>query len=183
MLSIGSTRRATFRSSSLRSRSRRCWLVTYFPSRPANGDVLMLNTIWIVGSSTVTRGSARRSFGSLTVSPIVTSSRPTRATMSPAVASSTGTRPSLSKTWTSATLHERSTSRRPASARSAARADRAGVDAADGDAADVVGPVESGDQHLQRRVRVDLRAGDRFEHHVQAAAASSRRGVSGSCVA
>ena len=53
MLSVGSTRRATLRSSSFCSRAARCWLVTYLPSRPANGEVLMLNTIWIVGSSTV----------------------------------------------------------------------------------------------------------------------------------
>ena len=37
---------------------------------------------------------------------------------------------------------------------------RARLDAADRDPADVLGPVERGDQHLQRRVRLDLRAGD-----------------------
>ncbi len=44
---------------------------------------------------------------------------------------------------------------------------RARLDAADGDAADVLGPVQRGDQHLQRRVRLDIRAGDFPQHQIQ----------------
>ena len=54
----GSTRRATFLSSSRSSRSRRWRLVRYFPSRPANGEVFTPKVIFSVGSSTFSRGSA-----------------------------------------------------------------------------------------------------------------------------
>ena len=149
--------------------------MTYLPSRPANGEVLMLNTIWIVGSSTVTRGSARRACGSLTVSPIVDvveaderrdvagggffDLRRGRAcrTRGPR-------RPSPCVDWSPACI----------SAICWPAANRAGVNAADGDAADVVGPIEVGDEHLQRRVGIDLRAGDRLRASCRTAAASSR---------
>ncbi len=51
-LSVGSTLSATFRSSSLKSRSRTCRLVTYLPSRPANGLLLTMKSTEMVGSST-----------------------------------------------------------------------------------------------------------------------------------
>ena len=44
---------------------------------------------------------------------------------------------------------------------------RAREDPANRDPPDVVRPVERGDQHLQRRVRVDFGPGDPFEHHVE----------------
>ncbi len=75
-------------------------MVRNLPERPTSGEVLMLNTIESVGSSTVSRGSGRGSVASQIVSPISTSSMPLTAAMSPAVASSTSTRPSLSNSCT-----------------------------------------------------------------------------------
>ena len=46
-----STRMETLVSSSLSSRSRRLREVTYWPSRPEKGEVLMVNAMAMVGSS------------------------------------------------------------------------------------------------------------------------------------
>ena len=72
-------------------------VVTYLPERPANGELLTLNIICSVGSSTVKRGRATGRSLSAIVSPISIFSIPTTAQISPAVASSTSTLPSLSK--------------------------------------------------------------------------------------
>ena len=66
--------------------------VTSLPSCPANGELLTLNIMLTVGSSIVTGGSGRGSSGSVTVSPMCTSSKPASATMSPGPASCTSTR-------------------------------------------------------------------------------------------
>ena len=47
----GSTRRARFFSNSLSRRSLMCLDVTYLPSLPKNGELLMVNSMLIVGSS------------------------------------------------------------------------------------------------------------------------------------
>src|SRR3990172_3009938 len=51
-LSVSSTLSATFFSTSRSSRSRSCRLVTYLPSRPANGPLLTMKSTAMVGSST-----------------------------------------------------------------------------------------------------------------------------------
>ena len=94
--STGRTRSATLRSSSFSKRVLSWRVVTYFPSLPAKGDVLMLKIISKVGSSTRKRGSAFTSPRLQMVSPMSIFSMPTTATMSPAVAFSMSMRPSLS---------------------------------------------------------------------------------------
>ena len=47
VLGICSARKATLRSSSLSSRSRRCRVVKNVPERPASGDVLMPKINWV----------------------------------------------------------------------------------------------------------------------------------------
>ena len=64
--------------------------VSFVPSRPASGDVLMPIVIDSAGSSTVITGSGRGSSASASVSPIVMSSKPATATSSPGPAESTG---------------------------------------------------------------------------------------------
>ncbi len=59
-LSVGSTRSATLRSSSLKSRSRNWRLVTYLPSRPAKGPLFTMKSTEIVGSSTAMPWQALR---------------------------------------------------------------------------------------------------------------------------
>ena len=161
---IGSTRRATFRSSSRSRRSRRWRLVTYLPLRPASGELLTQNTICSVGSSTATRGMARRFSASLIVSPISTSARPTTATISPAVGLfdfgaaelvENVDRGDFGRHDSIVGLHQ---------GHGLPAAERARLDPADRDPADVVGPIERGDQHLQRRFGIDFRAGNSLQH-------------------
>ncbi len=90
--SVASTRMATLKRASRSSRSRSLREVTCCPSRPAIGESLTAKTMASVGSSTWMGGSGRGSSGSVTVSPIVTSSMPATATMSPAAASAISTR-------------------------------------------------------------------------------------------
>jgi len=59
--SVSSTRSATFDLISLVRRSRRLRVVTYLPSLPANGPLLAMNCMLIVGSSTDIGGSRRGS--------------------------------------------------------------------------------------------------------------------------
>ena len=66
--------------------------VTYWPSRPAIGDVLTPKIIDTVGSSIAIGGIAIWCSTSAIVSPIVMSSMPARQTMSPAAASWMSTR-------------------------------------------------------------------------------------------
>jgi hypothetical protein len=70
------TLRARLRSSSRARRSFMFRVVTYLPSRPEKGDVLMRNDILTVGSSTVMVGSGIRKFSAHTVSPILAVARP-----------------------------------------------------------------------------------------------------------
>ena len=63
-----------------------CATSTYWPSRPAIGDVLTPKIIDTVGSSTAIGGIATRCSASAIVSPMVMSSMPARQTMSPAAA-------------------------------------------------------------------------------------------------
>ena len=86
--SVGSIFRATLVRSSLSSRSLMWREVTYLPSRPAMGEVLIENTIDRVGSSMCRGGSGWGSSTLVTVSPMLTSEKPASATMSPAWASS-----------------------------------------------------------------------------------------------
>jgi hypothetical protein len=51
---VSSTFIARFFSISLKRRSRKWRLVTYSPSLPKNGEVLMVKSMLIVGSSTLT---------------------------------------------------------------------------------------------------------------------------------
>ena len=87
-----STLSPTFTSSS-RSRYSRSWrLVTYFPSLPANGELLTRKLTVIVGSSIeiAEKGSVEAS--TVMVSPIKMSGRPAIIQMSPAEASGASTR-------------------------------------------------------------------------------------------
>ncbi len=95
---ISLTRIETLPTSSASSRSRIWRAVSFLPSRPASGEVLI--PIWIEseGSSTLITGSGVGSSGSASVSPIVTSSMPATAMISPGPASSAGTRSSASVT-------------------------------------------------------------------------------------
>ncbi len=94
---VSSTRMETFPSSSFASRSRMLREVTYWPSRPALGDVFTPKIIDTVGSSIAVGGIASRSSGSAIVSPMVMSSIPARHTMSPADACWMSTRFNPSK--------------------------------------------------------------------------------------
>ena len=66
--------------------------MTYWPSRPAIGEVLTPKIIDTVGSSMASGGSGSGCSASVIVSPIVMSAMPATQTMSPAAASSTSTR-------------------------------------------------------------------------------------------
>mmetsp|Transcript_30297 Transcript_30297/g.77258 ORF Transcript_30297/g.77258 Transcript_30297/m.77258 type:complete len:375 (-) Transcript_30297:982-2106(-) len=101
-VSPGSTRSARLRSSSRSRRSLRLREVTNLPSLPAKGEVLTLNVMDTVGSSTSIVSSAMGLPRSQIVSPILMSEMPDSATMSPADTSSTGTRLKLSYTNSSA---------------------------------------------------------------------------------
>ena len=91
-VSPGSTRSATLKSSSRSRRSLILRVVTYLPSRPANGESLTWKVMLIVGSST-DRGVIASTFsGSQIVSEILSLSMPEIQTISPAAASSTSIR-------------------------------------------------------------------------------------------
>ena len=140
--------------------------MTYFPSRPASGEVLTPKVICKVGSSTFTRGRALGSWGEATVSPISIPSSPTTAAdfagvdlvdLLAAEVLEEVDRDGLGGRDSAAGLHQDHV---------LPLAERARLDPADGDPAHVVRPVEGGDEHLQRLVQVDLRAGDFLQHHV-----------------
>ncbi len=88
-LNPGSTRRARFFSSSLSSRSLMWREVTYLPSLPKKGELLIVNNILIVGSSIAIGVRASGFSKSAIVSPISNPSIPTIAHISPASTSST----------------------------------------------------------------------------------------------
>ena len=103
-LSESSTRNARFFSVSFISLSRKWRDVTNLPSRPKNGELLMLNIILIVGSSTLITGNASGNSTSQIVSPILNSSKPTIAQISPALTSVAFFLPSASKVYNSFTF-------------------------------------------------------------------------------
>ena len=120
------------------------------------------------GSSTVIGGSGRGSSGSDSVSPIVISGMPATAMMSPALASlgadalqrlghvELGDLDALDLAAAVAAPGDR-----------LALADRALMDAADRDPADVRRRVEVGDVRLQRRALLVLRRGDVLDQQVE----------------
>ncbi len=71
--------------------------MTYFPSRPAKGELFTMMSTETVGSSTAMPSSASGCSGSQTVVPMSTFGSPASATMSPADADSISTRSSPSK--------------------------------------------------------------------------------------
>ena len=151
--SVSWTRIETLPTSSWSSRSRIWRAVSFEPSRPASGEVLIPTTIESEGSSTVITGSGRGSSGSARVSPIVTSGRPATAMISPGPGLvgldpverlghvEVGDRRAL----------DRAVGAAPGDRR--ALADRPVADPAERQAADVGGGVEVGDVRLQRGAR------------------------------
>ncbi len=91
MLSVSSTRMATFVSTSLKSRSRRFREVTNLPSRPAKGESFTLKSMETVGSSIFTKGSGSIWSVVQAVSPMFRSVMPETAMMSPNLALSAST--------------------------------------------------------------------------------------------
>ena len=78
--------------------------MSFLPDLPDSGAVLIPMVIEIDGSSTVSGGSGRGSFGSARVSPIMMSSMPAMATSSPGPALSAGVRVRPSVTSSSVIL-------------------------------------------------------------------------------
>ena len=164
---IGSTRRATFFCSSLQQPLAEVAAGEVRPSCPASGEVLTPKVIFSVGSSTTTRGRARG--GSRIADRVadvdvlqpdhgddVAGRRPLDLVPAEVVEDVDGDDPRGLTALVG--LHQ---------GHVLPGADRAGIDAADGDPAHVVGPIQRGDQHLQRGVGIDLRAGNLLQHQVQ----------------
>ena len=103
-LSVSWTRNAKFFSNSFSKRSLMWRLVTNLPSRPKNGESLMVNNILIVGSSTLILGNASGFSKSVKVSPISKFSIPLMAQISPETTESTFLLPKPSKTYNSLIL-------------------------------------------------------------------------------
>ena len=74
--SVSSTRRETSRKSSRYSLSRRCRVVTNFPSFPAKGESLTEKIISTVGSEILTKATGSTQSDAQTVSPILIFSTP-----------------------------------------------------------------------------------------------------------
>ncbi len=91
MLSVSSTRIATFVSTSLKSRSRRFREVTNLPSRPAKGESFTLKSMETVGSSIFTKGSGSMQSAAQAVSPMFRFAMPETAMISPNLALSAST--------------------------------------------------------------------------------------------
>jgi hypothetical protein len=87
---------ARFVSASFIRRSRRLRLVTYLPSRPANGESLIRNSIESVGSSIASGFSGSGLSASAKLSPSPIPPRPATAMMSPGPTDSASTRASPS---------------------------------------------------------------------------------------
>ena len=85
--SVSLTRKATLCCNSFCRRSQIWRLVTYLPSRPANGLVLTQKFMVSVGSSTLSIGSGAGVSASVIVTPIPMSVRPLISTISPGPAS------------------------------------------------------------------------------------------------
>ena len=78
-----------------------CLEVTYFPSFPKKGELLIVNSILIVGLSMAILGSSSGDSRSARVSPISKPSIPTIEQISPDLAFLTCAFPIPSKTWSS----------------------------------------------------------------------------------
>src|SRR5690349_17862917 len=102
--SVGSMRTDTLPTSSWSRRFLMRRAVSFLPDLPEIGEVLIPMVIEIDGSSTVSGGRGRGSFGSARVSPIMTSSIPAMATSSPGPALSAGVRVRPSVTSSSVIL-------------------------------------------------------------------------------
>ncbi len=173
-VSVSSTRSDTLPSSSFSSRSRRLREVTYWPSRPATGDVLTPKIIDTVGSSTAIGGMAMRCSWSAIVSPIVMSSMPARqidvarrglADLDPLEAVEREQLGDLRVLERAIELDDRDR---------VVQLHGAVEDAADGDAPEIVAGVEVGDEHLQRRRRIAAAAAARARRWRRRAAADPR---------
>ena len=92
VLAASSTLSETLVSSSFCRRSRRLREVTYCPSRPAKGEVLMVNCMAIVGSSMAMTARGAGVSALVMVSPMVMPSTPATATMSPSSVSTISVR-------------------------------------------------------------------------------------------
>ena len=135
------------------SRSRRLREVTHWPSRPANGDVLMVNVIAMVGSSIWIGGSGLGVSALVTVSPMVMPSTPAMARMSPGRADGLVHALQAFERVQLGDLGFVNGAVELADGDFVAVAQRAVEDAADGEAAQIVAVIEIGDQHLQNRRR------------------------------
>ena len=93
---VGSTRNDTLPTNSWPRRDSTSRAVSFLPSWPASGEVLMPIVIERLGWSTISGGSGRGSSTSASVSPIVISAMPATAMMSPGPASTASTRSSAS---------------------------------------------------------------------------------------
>ena len=99
--SVGTTRNARFLSNSFCKRSNIWREVTNLPSLPKNGELLIVKSIDMVGSSIAIVGNASGSFTSAIVSPISKPSIPITAQISPDWTEDTFVRPKPSNTSTS----------------------------------------------------------------------------------
>ena len=166
--SVSTTRSETLPTSSCVEARLRTWrAVSFEPSLPASGEVLMPIVIDSDGSSTVITGSGRGSSGSASVSPIVTSGRPATAMISPG--------PGLLGVDAVERLGHVELGRPGRALDGAvgaapgdllALADRPVAHAADREAADVGRGVEVRDERLQRMVGLVLGAGMRSTQQV-----------------
>ncbi len=165
--SVGSTRIDTLPMSSDSSRCSTWRAVTFDPSLPASGEVLIPSVIDRLGSSTVIAGRATGLSTSARVSPIVTSARPAIAQISPGPTSTASTRSSASLTNSSVifTLLDRAVDLAPRDV--LALRDRAFLDPAQREAAEVGGRVEVGDERLERVTRLVGRRGDLVEQELE----------------
>ena len=132
-------------------------MVTYLPSLPANGPLLAMNCMVIVGSSTVSGGRTRGALMAVMVSPTLSSVMPVAAMMSPAPPRPLRAAQALiGEELLDAKLFAPSPA--PAGDQHAiAHGDAPPLDAADGDVAQVVVVVER--RHLQTQRRIDIDAG------------------------
>ena len=134
--------------------------MSFVPSVPASGEVLMPMVMDRLGSSTVMTGSGRGSSGSASVSPMVISAMPATAAISPGPAS-VGVDPVEGVGHVElGDLGPLDGAVELAPGHRGPLAEGAVVDPADGQAAEIGGGVEVGHDGLQGRVRVEVGGGD-----------------------
>ena len=153
----------TLVSSSLSRRSRRLREVTNLPSRPANGPLLTLNWIAIVGSSIVIGGSGCGFSTSQKLSPIVMPGMPAMATISPIWVSSMSVRLRPEKLKSFVILYLAEGAVELGDVVLLAGAHGAVEDTANGETTEVVGVVEVGDKDLDGAVGIALGDRDRLD--------------------